>query len=330
MNNEIENIASSITQVANSVNPSDCGFYKISISTKHVIKICKDVIDALKDFDVKIFNTDLSTLVLVTLLQIEAKISCFSYNEKTNLRALRTKDDLKEAIFPLAFYIAQIGKFEIDEQYFEPEIIDLKYDNVSNYVMDLGLSLEIPSDVIFLNKGNYLTNFKQWVRVLNETRALESGIIFRNGNCLNLTEEFIENSDNFNWIGILSFEPAQEIIPKYRELCERYKNFSHRVETIALYIFERVDYEHAKGTAMQLVTSEFEDSDSTLLRLWSNRLVDDNTLKIGGQLRYGFQLEYRALRIYDARYCETFIDAPDSDRHFVFSIRTHLANICRR
>ncbi|XP_051155303.1 uncharacterized protein LOC127277901 isoform X2 [Leptopilina boulardi] len=307
---------------------------KIPVSTVYLIDICKTLIAELRDHcKVAMEVTDLSTLIIVTVLQIEAKVriatKSSAYNTfdgELDYRVERTKDSLPVSLFPLSFYIDQIGKVDIQGQTIVPELIDLKYENISKYAERAGLTI-LPSNVISLPEGNSLTGANQWVRILNKSGAIEKGIIEPKDSGFSLTKEFIENPNNFNWIGILFIEPPRNVVSDFKELNNRYFNFIDRINEKLLNAFAEVDYHEAKGTAAQLVTSKFLNFDQniTMYKVWSTRFVDDHSLEVGGLLRFGFDLEDSDVsRSGEFRCCESFIEAQSPLREFVQKVFKYL------
>lgn len=313
---------------------------KIPISTVYLIDICKALIAELRDnCNVPIEVTDLSTLVVVTVLQIEAKVriatksSVFGKaDDELDSRVERTKDNLLVSLFPLSFYVGQIGKINIQGQTILPEVTDLKYETLSEYAENLGLRI-LPLNVIPLAEGNPLTGVKQSLRIVDEAGAVKMGIIRPNDKDFSLTIEFLENPNNFDWTSCLKIEQTLDVISNFDELNKQYFSFIDRINEKFHNVFVEVDYEEAWGTAAQLVTTklpEFEQN-ITIYRVWSTRYVNDHYLEVGGLLRFGFDLEESHVsRSREFRCCESFIEAQSPLREFVKSTSKYLRKNFRK
>lgn len=218
---------------------------KISISTIHVIELCKMTIQTYNErFHLQLVDNDLISLILVTLLQIEGKEWTAKwknhvdseYSNEVFERVQKTKEFLKKAVCPLSTYIAQVGEVNVNEQIIVPEVIDLKYENFSDYIA----RLKIP-------------------------------------------------------------HLSEQNIPDHQQVINNYLVFMNKVvNNVPKKLIADVDYENAKGTAAQLVTSRFTNDNSRIM-IWSHRRVDEDDIKIGVFFRLGFGIDNCTLRSYGTR-----------------------------
>lgn len=235
---------------------------KIPISTVHVVQICKVTVEIFKsEYKLDLLDSDYVSLILVTLLQIEAKVFLAKMNNPLESlyrsdvfeRVQKTKECLKKAVYPLSIYIAQIGEVNVNEQTLVPEVIDLKYENFSDYIEKLDISRK-----------------------------------------------------------------ARDIIPNHQQIINNYLILMGKVANkVPKEFITAVDYEHAKGTTAQLVTSRF-DNGSSRLRAWSHRDIDEDFFKIGALFRFGFEIDNFALRSHNGRCCEIFVNAKPLESIFPF------------
>lgn len=292
---------------------------KIPISTVHIIDICKALVEELRTAcQVRMKDTDLNTLIIVSVLQAEAKVRIASretafhtFDRKLDSRVNKTTCSFPMAIFPLSVFLKQIGAVDIEGQTFVPELIDLKYETISKYASKKNVTI-IPSNVIPLESGNCLTGAKQWVRILNESKALEIKIIERNEKGgFSFTQAFLRDPNKFNWIGVLFIEPPNNVVTDFEELAERYFDIIKRVREKLKPVVFTFDLYKSTGTAAQLATSKLHSSDEnkTMYRVWCSRFIDDDSLEIGGYFHYGFGLEDSHFsRSSKFRCCEVFIE----------------------
>lgn len=104
---------------------------EINISTVYLIDLCTELVHILESHGVKITETDVNILVYITILQIETKLSEGSFSESTRF----TRFNFKNALYPLSLYLEQIGTLEINGQTIRPVLCDLKFENISNYLI---------------------------------------------------------------------------------------------------------------------------------------------------------------------------------------------------
>ncbi|XP_043474151.1 uncharacterized protein LOC122506170 [Leptopilina heterotoma] len=210
-------------------------------------------------FNLQLVDTDLISLILVTLLQIEAKEwtarlnnhTDSEYSNEVSKRVQKTKEFLKKAVCPLSTYIAQIGEVNVNEQIIVPKVIDLKYENFSDYIEKLGIP-----------------------------------------------------------------HLSEENIPDHQQVINNYLAFMNRlvVNNVPKELIAAIDYENAKGTAAQLVTSKFTNDKSRIM-IWSHREVDEDSIKIGALFRFGFDIDNCTLRSYSSRQFEVLFY---SIQHYIY------------
>lgn len=304
---------------------------QFKISTKFVLEIVSSLIETLATAcKVPVTQTDLHTLALVSVLQIDSKIwfaqqsSSFAIaNSDVESRARRVKSVLPEAIFPLSFYIEQIGKVELGEQKLIPDLYDLTYNRVVEYLPSIGFAM-VPPDVIVLESGNTLTGALQWVRVTNELAARDAGVIDGVLGNFTLTPHFLANPSAFPWLGTIAIEPPRDVLPTLDEVINRYNNLIGRINRRVNNAMVPVDYTQSRGTCAQLVTSLDHDGIS-MIDVWSNRPIDDDSLVTGALLRFGYNLiDVDDSHSRDFRCNESVIEGAGSLQRFVRNITSRL------
>lgn len=197
---------------------------KFSLSTCYIIDICSEFLNTLRwTCGVTIVEEDLKHLVIVTVMQMEAKVwfaqqsTAFAhFGEEVEQRAQRVKVVLPEALYPLSFYLDQIGKIEIDHQVMVPVIHDLCYRTLGQYAPHLNIAL-MPPGWIELPAGNALTGARQWVEIINERACLEAKIIVRDGNIIAFNQEFLADSNGYPWLGLIRLHPSRDVLPEDRK-----------------------------------------------------------------------------------------------------------------
>lgn len=243
---------------------------------------------------------DVETLMWVTALQLEAKVyfarSGTQYPD-TNLevcdRVRRTAQLLPRALTPLAVVIDQIGRFLFQEQMFIPVpngVDDFLYAQLND--VNNAARLQVRS-LIHEPQIGTLTTFRDHLgRALvaradlnNRTVLTARGIIDADGN---LTPAFMAAPQNFNYIGLVEFDPVRNppAVLTFSEIVRRYAELESRVLKKLANVFVEVELQKGQGVESQIVFRQVSP-DGTCVA-WSPRAVRADAMEIGAVLGLGY------------------------------------------
>lgn len=304
---------------------------KISVSTKYILELSRSLVEMYRSAcKVNIVPSDIVAVALTTVMQVEAKVwfsqqstPFASVNDDVERRARRVKAVLPNALYPISFYVDQIGLVDHEHQKFVPDLIDLTYGNLLDYIDQIGVT-PLPSGTIPLLEGNALTGARQWVRLINQDALIANGVIQIIDGRTMFTEGFLERPNEFNWIGHLMLEPWRDVLPAFDEIVNNYNNLIGRISRRVTEPISSVDFSQARGTAAQLVTSG-SINDLTSVEVWSNRYIDDESLTVGALLRFGYELaDHDDSHARDFRCVEAVVETAGSIERFTRNVVTKL------
>lgn len=301
------------------------------VTTLVSVKYVGELVVALKNVlrnacKVLVNDEDSKYLLLVTILQLEAKVwfgqqgSQFAQiGDERSSRAKRVKASLPDAIFPLSYYIEQVGVIEFEGQKIVPTL-NIGYNNILEAFPELGIAV-LPPGVLELADGNALTGARQWITITNATHLKSIGVLSDAGL---FTEAFLANPTAFAWLGSMTFSPPKDVLPTFDELVNRYNAIIGLIKRRVTNAMVPVDYQQSRGTTAQLVTSVVLDGISTL-DVWSNRYITDDALTTGGLLHFGLDMaDADDSHDRDFRCVETVLEGAGSLQRFVNTLTNRL------
>lgn len=304
---------------------------KISVSTKYILELSRSLVEMYRSAcKVNIVPSDIVAVALTTVMQVEAKVwfsqqstPFASMNMDVERRARRVKAVLPSALYPLSYYIEQIGLVEHEHQKFVPDLIDLTYGNLLDYIDQIGIT-PLPPNTIPLLEGNALTGARQWVRLINIEALTELGIIQIIDGRNMFTEGFLDRPNEFNWIGSMMLEPWRDVLPSFDEIVNNYNTLIGRISRRVTEPIAAVDFTQARGSTAQLVTS-CSINDLTSVEVWSNRYIDDEALTVGALLRFGYELtDHDDSHARDLRCVEAVVETAGSLERFTRNVVSKL------
>lgn len=92
--------------------------------------------------------------------------------------------------------------------------------------------------------------------------------------------------DNLNTHGTIEWVPTSSV-GNFQSLCTWYEDFINRCSKRVASVLEHVTYGKGEGSVAQLVGSR-DDERIQQREVWCNKLIDQNTLQIGGLFGYGY------------------------------------------
>ena len=240
---------------------------------------------------------DSETLMWVTALQIEAKMqrarsnSSFppSLDVEVEMRVQRTELLLSKALAPLAIYIEQIGRFDVDGQMFIPGYsgIDFSYHRLfdstnpcTSYIR--GLTSE-QSGVMLPRYGP--DGRRLFLRPLVDNEVLvDRRIMLADGN---VNPAFIEHPDQFQWFGVVEVVPgaAPQMPLTFEVIVSRYVDLQSRINKKLSNVLVDIDF-RAKGNESQIV---YCDDGDGLVNAWSPRKIRADAFEMGAILKLGYR-----------------------------------------
>lgn len=212
---------------------------RFTISTEAVIPICRHMVDSLKHaYKVVMKDSDFSILVIVTILQIEAKVwisqQASQFIARVDLaveeRIERTKATLSEALFPISYYIEQIGSVTVDGQRLVPHVVDLTYDALMERADQIGVRA-VPPGTIVLPANNALVGAAMWVNIINLPLGTQRGILVEDAESgiIGLSADFLRSPHEFEYIEVLRLSPPQDVFPSFDEVIGSYTDLIGRI-----------------------------------------------------------------------------------------------------
>lgn len=164
-------------------------------------------------------------------------------------------------------YVEQIGHFTLDGQMFVPKKLP-------------------PLTFKMLSAGQYMTTLSR-SGPNGEERAV---LTLANEHVATYVVNGVVN-DALTAVaqghGLVTWVPVSGI-GDFRQLCEWYEDFISRCSRKAGNILQNVVFSKGEGTVAQLVGSRFCDRIQQL-EIWCCKLLDQNTLQIGGLFQFGYE-----------------------------------------
>lgn len=108
------------------------GIQEFSLNTYYLETICDEIVAVLKSVHgIEITDKDTQTLKLVSYLQLEAKI-CKAREDIESIEQIMQRVETtilkyQLALFPIEFYLKQIGQFEFESFKFIPKLFSVKF-----------------------------------------------------------------------------------------------------------------------------------------------------------------------------------------------------------
>lgn len=252
----------------------------------------------------KVIDYDAETLKWVSALQIESKL--YYARSGTNFipelepevanRALRTNTLLSDALVPLAVYLDQIGRFDVQDQLFVPAFCgcDFSYGRLADRRNNSRLhfsTLQDPPQV------GVRTNFRdQYGKVMyahipdvaNAQHAIQEGIAIEVDGEIRLSEEFLMAPHQFQYFGIVEFVPGPDppAPPSFEQIVARFAGLRGRVLKKVNNAFLGVNLSVGTGSEAQLVFRR-RIARSSVFQVWSPRAVRSDALEMGAVLELG-------------------------------------------
>jgi hypothetical protein len=268
---------------------------KFSITTKLIPKLSTMIADVLHNackVPVDPSFDDAQLISIVASLQIEAKswyardaTPYADFDQLLESRAKRVSSALPDVIFPLSYYIEQIGRVTVDHQIMVPEILGYAFSDIQENPGHYGFGT-MPINTMELPEGNSLTGHRVWLQCVNIALGVERGILTM-GERATFTENFVTAPNNFNWFGVLQFVPAGNLIPTLDEIISRYNNLIGRINRRVNNVLVSGELRKGLGTTAQLVTAIELEPTEKLIEVWTNRRIDDASLTVGGIFEFG-------------------------------------------
>lgn len=255
------------------------------INIAFVDDIVRGVCQALlTECKVNIDDQDVETLLRVTQYQIQSKVwfsrshGPFDYNLAFGEIAKTTKMVFPNSIFPISFYIEQIGTVSVSDQTIYPTI-----DSGAHDLLEKSNNM-----VIELPENNTLSQARVWLEIVNAAFLVESGVLVHTPEGYILSQAYVDNPTNFVTLGAMRMH-YRPLIPRgFNELCNQYQILLSKIDRRVNNAINPVDFDKAKGSSAQLVNSRLLASG--ILYATSNRFLDHDTLAMGALLRLGFGL----------------------------------------
>lgn len=267
---------------------------QFTITTKLVPSLSAKIADILHNackVPVNPLFDDAQLIALVASLQIEAKTwfarDATPYAIADTLlesRARRVASTLPDVIFPLSYYIEQIGRVSVDHQVLVPGILGYSYSDIIENPSLYGFGT-MPPNVTELPTGNALTGCRIWIECINPEQGIARGILGNNGTAL--SNEFLTDPNSFNWYGVLRILPAGSLIPTLDQIIDNYNELIGRINRRINNVLVAGDLKKGCGTTAQLVTSIELEPTEKLIEVWTNRRIDEASLIVGGVFEFG-------------------------------------------